>query len=206
MKPLIEKIKSLKDAFEHLERCVFIKDTEGLLFYMNPAFVRLTGYTYTQMLYESTEPFLKGNTGQIKRSLEDDWRLIRGETMQTERILYLRTANDEYTVVRLAKTALRHKDDVIGILGITEDITASMRIHFLNMEKMIDPLPPAERRILFLVSRGMKRKEIARMLKVSDSTVDSLWQRSRERLQLNEQDLDFFLRIYNDLIDNIYTD
>lgn len=206
MELLIEKIKSLKDILEPLDFCVFIKDPEGRIVYMNPAFVRFTGFNFGEILYEKTDSFLKGNTILIRESLLDDAKILSGESVKTLRILHLFNAHDEIMVMRLFKTPLRHKNKIIGVLGIAEDVSDNYRLHYIGIERTVQKLSPGERRVLFMYSRGFSRAEVAKALNVSASAADTTWQRARDKLKLQDADLKLFLRFFNDLIDNTYTD
>jgi PAS domain S-box-containing protein len=206
MELLIEKIKSLKDVFEPLDFCVFVKDPEGRIIYMNPAFAKFTGYSFGEILYEKTDSFLKGNTLLIRESLLDDVKILSGATQKTTRVLHLYNAHNEIMVMRLIKTPLTHQKKIIGILGVAENVSDNYRLHYICIERTIQKLSPAERRVLFMYSRGLNRAEVAKALSLSPSTADTLWQRAREKLDLANDDLKLFLRFFNDLIDNTYTD
>ncbi|PKL17922.1 MAG: hypothetical protein CVV49_08490 [Spirochaetae bacterium HGW-Spirochaetae-5] len=206
MDQLIEKIKNLKEIFEDIDICVFIKDPQLRVVYMNPAFVRFTGYSHSRVLYEDTADFLRGNTIQIRESLGDDSRIISGSAVKTIRTINLQNARDEVVIMRVIKTPLAHRGAVLGVLCVAEDVSDSYRMHYIWVRRAIEKLSPGERMVLFQYSRGLKRAEVARALKLSPSAADTTWQRAREKLQLSESDLKLFLRFYNDLIDNIYTD
>jgi len=204
MNPLIKKIKSLKDIFENLPVCTFIKDTEGRMFYMNPAFVRFTGYSPSEMLYETADGFMTGNTIQLRESIRDDGKILSGETDGTERLLFLKNALGESKAMRLMKIPLQEDKAIIGILCVAEDVSDNFRLHYIGIERAIMRLSPGERMVVFQYSRGLSRPEVARALKLHPSAADTTWQRAREKLKLSGSDLELFLRFYNDLIDNIY--
>jgi PAS domain S-box-containing protein len=206
MELLIEKIKSLKDVFEALDLCVFIKDPKGRIVYVNPAFARFTGYSFGEILYEKTDSFLKGNTLLIRESLLDDEKILSGESAKTLRIMHLYNVKDEIMVMRLFKTPIKHQKNIVGILGVAENVSDNYRLHYICIERTIEKLSPGERRVLFMYSRGLNRAEVAKALSLSPSTADTLWQRAREKLNLSGDDLKLFLRFFNDLIDNTYTD
>jgi len=206
MKLLIEKIKSLKEFFENIDFCMFVKDLEGHIVFMNPAFVRFTGYSYSEIMYENTSDFLRGNTIQIRESLGDDIEIISGRSAKTVRVMHLLNARNEPMVMRVIKTPMSHRKEIVGVLCIAEDVSDNYRMHYVWVERAIEKLSPGERMILFQYSRGLKRAEVARALNLSPSAADTTWQRAREKLALSEGDLKLFLRFYNDLIDNIYTD
>lgn len=206
MNLLIEKIKSLKDIFETLDFCIYVKDTEGRIVYMNPAFIKFTGYSYSSILYEQAVDFLKGNTAQIRESAEDDIKILSGSFAKTTRVMHLLNYNDETIVMKVLKTPLKHKTKIVGILGIAEDVSANYRLHYIGVERTIRPLSPGERRVLFMYSRGLNRAEVAKALNSTPSATDTTWQRAREKLKLGDGDLKLFLQFFNDLIDNIYTD
>jgi PAS domain S-box-containing protein len=203
---LIEKIKSFKDMFEQFEYCVFVTDLDRLIVYMNPAFIKFTGHSYNEMLYETSDTFLKGNSIQLKESLVDDQLIILGEINHTMRLIFLKNANLDNRVMRILKTPIFHEKKIIGILGIAEDVTDHYRLHYIGIEKTLKILSRQERFILFQYSRGMSRAEISRSLKISSSSVDTVWYRIRDKLKLSAGDFEVFMRFYSDLIDNIYTD
>jgi len=206
MKLLIEKIKSLKEFFEDIDFCMFVKDLEGRVVFMNPAFIQFTGYSYSEIMYESSADFLRGNTIQIRESLRDDIEIISGRSAKTIRIMHLLNARDETKVMRVIKTPMCNRKQIVGVLCIAEDVSDNYRMHYVWVERAIGKLSAGERMVLFQYSRGLKRSEVAKALNRSTTGTDTTWQRAREKLALSEGDLKLFLKFYNDLIDNIYTD
>jgi len=206
MKLLIEKIKSIKDFFEDIDFCMFVKDREGRIVFMNPAFIHFTGCSCSEIMYEKSADFLRGNTIQIRESLGDDADIISGRITKTIRVMHLLNIRNEPVVMRVIKTPMSHRKEIVGVLCITEDVSDNYRMHYVWVERAVEKLSPGERMILFQYSRGLKRAEVARALNLSPSAADTTWQRAREKLALSEGDLKLFLRFYNDLIDNIYTD
>ena len=208
MKPLIEKIRSLKEIYELTDLCVFVKNTEGVIVYSNPAFARFTGYSTSEMLYEQTTDFITNGSSQLAHSAADDALIFSGQAKSTVRTIFIKNGRREPVAMKLTKVPLMiNRSEIIGLMGSGIDLTVHYRMHYLMLKERIDALSPGERRVLFFFSRGLDRNEVAKELDVNVSTVDTQKARAKEKLCFElQEDFEQFLLIYNDLIDNIYTD
>lgn len=203
MNLLINKIKILKNVFNPLQFPVFIKDAEGCIIYMNPAFIEHAGRDFSEVIFEKPVDFLEVNAAQIRELEEDDLLILTGEQASITRILFIKNGTGESKVMRVVKTPLKHKKHIVGILCFAEDYSSIYKMHFLGIELMIMELSGKQRIVIFLYSRGMSRAEVARCLNIEPTTVDSHYQRAKEKLNLSDNDFKYFLSVYKSLISTI---
>jgi PAS domain S-box-containing protein len=111
-----------RTIFESAGECIFIKDSRGRYVQVNPYMERFLGLSAETLIGQNDE-FLYGDDAVHTRDV--DARVLRGETIEEE---HTRTVNGSSTTFHDIRTPLIDgKGEVIGIIGISRDVTERKR-------------------------------------------------------------------------------
>lgn len=161
MKRLSATLEKLSSAVEHTSSSVIITDAHGSIEYVNPHFVRLTGYTLADVQGQ-TPGFLEAGDGQaaIYNTL---WDTIRaGRNWSGE--LHNRKKNGELYWTLLTISPIQNAAGVIThYVGVGEDVTALKEAH-ARAERLalFDSLTDLANRRLFLDRLGQAVRDSGR--------------------------------------------
>jgi two-component system, sensor histidine kinase and response regulator len=126
-----EKIKKLSLAIEHSPASILITDTKGVIEYVNPKFVELTGYSYSEMVGANPGILKSGITS--KEEYENLWAtILSGKDWKG--VLLNRKKNGEFYWGATSITCMKNNEgNIVNFLAIIEDITEQKNIE----EKLI---------------------------------------------------------------------
>ena len=157
-KVLEEELRNLTSVVRASADAVFIMDTQGMIYFTNPAFERLTGYTSEEALGRNPQIF---SSGQVPRNVFDQlWSAIRaGREWRGE--LTNRRKNGEIYEADVTVTPIKDEEgQVISFLTVQRDITHRKRLE-RQLEEYTETL---EKRVHSRTEALSKMHEIGELL------------------------------------------
>jgi len=157
-KVLEEELRNLASAVRASADAVFITDTQGMIYFTNPAFERLTGYTSEEALGRNPRIL---NSGQVTPEFfEHLWSaILAGRDWRGE--LTNRRKNGEIYEADVTVTPIKDEDgQVISFLSVQRDITHRKRLE-RQLEEYTETL---EKRVHSRTEALSKMHEISELL------------------------------------------
>jgi len=131
-KELEEKLELLKAAIENAPMSFVITDAEGKIEYVNPWFIKLTGYTIDEALGENPRILKSGFTSQDE--YEELWDDITHKMVWHGTFKNIKKNGDEYwesaTIIPIKSV----QDEITHYLGIKQEITESQHLREMLMK------------------------------------------------------------------------
>ena len=120
---LFEELRLIKYAFDSTADAIQITDVEGYLAEVNPAFVRITGYSREEALGKKSS--LIKSQHSTPEFYEQMWSRILEEGFWTGEIINRRKNGEEWNSYLTISTVKDERDKPIAYIGINRDITES---------------------------------------------------------------------------------
>ncbi len=176
----IDELQRLQLAVEQSSNSIVITDTEGVIEYVNAAFVRTTGYAREEAVGRRAGFHKSGLTPE--NTYDSLWQSIRrGEDWRGEFVN--RTKAGDTIVNFVTVSAVRQADGTIThYLAVQEDVTEKKRIgeeldrHRHHLEDLI-------------AARTAALEDANRRLLVSDTRLNAMFEMSQRAATLDEGDL-----------------
>ncbi|NOX90340.1 MAG: response regulator, partial [Calditrichaeota bacterium] len=132
----IETIRKLSKAMEQSPASILITDTEGNIEYVNPAFTKITGYTFEEV--KGKNPRILNSGEMPPEVFEHLWKTVKnGKVWEGE--IFNKKKNGETFWERIIISPITDDNNVIThFLAIEEDITEKKRLEkqLLQTQKM----------------------------------------------------------------------
>jgi len=162
------ELEAFAQAVSDATDAILMTDANGVIYYINPAFSTVTGYTADEVIGKT--PSLLGTDSTRRDIYEDLWGAIRrGEAWRGE-ITNKRKNGEEYPVDLTVSPIFGEDGEVVAMLGVHRDITLA-RSYREELEKEV----AARTREIFetegLTAMGRMASMIAHDLRNSLSTV-----------------------------------
>ncbi|MBI5772444.1 MAG: PAS domain S-box protein, partial [Verrucomicrobia bacterium] len=117
----------LRSITDHTDDFVFIKDGEGRFVFANPALCRANGRTLEQMRGR-TAAELNPDAAEVERFTAEDRQVLAGRRALTvEESRTIRGTGERQTLLTIKSPRLDAGGKVIGLIGISHDITERKR-------------------------------------------------------------------------------
>lgn len=124
---LEDELLALKLGVERADQAIFITDKEGVIFYINPAFEKMYGYTEKEAL---------GNTPRILKSDKEPQSMYEHfwDTLLNKKVVDLdiinKTKDGRFLIIKATANPILNKaNEIIGFLSIQSDITERIEEH-----------------------------------------------------------------------------
>jgi len=155
---LEEEVRNLACAVRATADAVFITDTQGMIYFVNPAFQNLTGYSSAEALGK-TARILK--SGRVPREVyEDMWNCILGGREWRGELTNRRKNGDIYEADVTVTPIKDNNHKVISFLSVQRDITHRKRLE-RQLEEYTETL---EKRVRAQTEALSKLHEISELL------------------------------------------
>ena len=119
---LENKTATLSSIYNSIPDLVFCKDVNSIYTSCNPSFEKFAGMTEAELTGKSDIEIFKIDEEMAKLFIEADQKVLRGQ--KAEKIEELTTYPDgSQRLMETVKTPLFQNNDVIGMMGISRDIT-----------------------------------------------------------------------------------
>jgi PAS domain S-box-containing protein len=120
------ELQRLVTAIEQSAECIVITDTEGVIEYVNPAFVSVTGYSFTEAIGETCRILKSGK--QSPEVYQELWGTIKQDKIWRGRLLNRKkdgTLYEQETTISPVFDTARRK---MGFVAINRDITKQIKL------------------------------------------------------------------------------
>ena len=118
----LEELTKLRVAIEASGEAIFMTDPDGTITYVNPEFVRMYGYSPSELIGRSTPRVLKGGSTQA-----DDyatfWQHLRNRAAVSREFVNRRKDGTMIDIECSANPILMN-DHLVGFLAVQRDVTA----------------------------------------------------------------------------------
>lgn len=132
-KELEEKLEVLKTAIENAPMSFVITDAKGKIEYVNPWFLKLTGYTLEEALGENPRILKSGFTSQDE--YQELWDDISHQILWHGTFKNLKKNGDEYWENATIIPVKNNSNEIVHYLGIKQEITESQHLREMLMKK-----------------------------------------------------------------------
>lgn len=122
MMPSIAELTRLRVAVEASGEAIFMTDPDGIIAYVNPEFVRLYGYSSSELVGRSTPRILQGGLTHPDEYALFWQRLCNREVVSREFVN--RRKDGEMIHIECSANPIVMNDDLVGFLAVQRDVTA----------------------------------------------------------------------------------
>jgi PAS domain S-box-containing protein len=133
---LQESQQRLSAAVEQAAEAVVITDTDGCIFYANPAFEQLTGYDSTEFVGQS--PRLVSGTNQEQIGHAEMWQLVTAGQPWQGRFAGSSKAGTPFKADLVVTPVRNQTGDIVNFVGTMRDVTREVQLEeqFQQAQKM----------------------------------------------------------------------
>ncbi len=124
------------DALNYIEHSIIITDTEGTILYVNPAFTKITGFSYEEAIGENPRILKSGKHDTA--FYENLWTTIKTGKIWDGEIIN-KTKKGDYITQELTITPIQNRfGEILYFLAIIKDITEKQKIErqLYNAQKL----------------------------------------------------------------------
>lgn len=202
MSEIIRKIKEIKALFEPIDDVLaFVKNLDRQYMYINSAYMKVTHFRMTEIIYELSESFLDATGDDLQRIIADDTAILTGDKARTCHLVRLKDGTGADILMDCTKFPLYNCDKkIIGIMGVAIDRTSEYRGKALMFNAIVRPLSEQERHVLILRAQGKERAEVARDMGIDVTTFDTYSARIKEKLSMDSSQIEVLKEVCADLI------
>ena len=173
-------LKKFSEAIDHTGSAIFITDEKGVIEYVNPRFIALTGYQERDVIGET--PYLL-NTAEMDQGVyQEMWKTVRsGETWRGD-LLNRKKSGEQFWTASTVSPIFDLNRVITNMVSINEDITlikaSQQKIQFLANYDALTQLP----------NRRLFEETFA-------DSISHLYHRKNDHIALMLIDLDHFKEI-----------
>lgn len=143
---LINDITSKKEHEEELQRFYYvaentvnplqITDTEGRMIYVNPAFLKVSGYTKEELIGENPRVF--GSKKQMKKFWKEMWETIKSGKVWIGDVENTKKSGEPFYTQLLISPILDKDQNVTGYFGVHRDLSEKRTLEkqLIHTQKM----------------------------------------------------------------------
>lgn len=110
-----------RQIVDAIDQAVYVTDTDGVIEFVNTAFIDITGYEQTEACGET--PAILNSGHQDDAYYRRLWETIRGGNVWSERVVNQRKDGERYHAKQTIVPVTDGRDDVRGYVAIQTDIT-----------------------------------------------------------------------------------
>ena len=124
---LQEQIRNMQGILDQVGSYIFMKDTDGRYTYVNQGIQELFGTSFENIIGKDSSAFFEPML--VKELQDNDHRVITlGETIEKEERLSIKGTDEERIFWAVKKPLRNEQGEIIGLSGISTDITARKQI------------------------------------------------------------------------------
>lgn len=189
---LEDENRTLRQILTSSSDPILITTKEAKIVYVNPAWEKLTGYSFDEVIGENPRILQSGKTPQ--RVYKKMWRtLIQCKTFTSDEVINRKKNGTEYQIRASIYPVIRN-DEICYYVELQHDITETKRLDDLRKEFL--SVSAHELKTPITVLKLLTQSHLNKAKKQGTDTIKA------QELELIDRELDRLIRLINDMLDS----